>query len=317
MITTSYTPVVENVMREIWGNKLRVMKFCDNPTEDNDIIDGNDLSIPTVYYMFGRFGNHAHRYVLTDTDMLNFCASWLSDVRRPKNLCTELKDKYVLALGNNYSDWLFRFIWFSIRKSNMSNSMLAYEQLDESLIHFLERNETFTQQNYSVVIDRILSRLPANNEGNESGYFNSPKENMDVFISYSRKDSKIAESLYEKLTAAGKRVWFDRQNLTDGGDFMAEIGRAIRTAKYFIPILSENVIKERNEAHVYRHEWEKAIENAIGMGRTYIIPVAENEFDFYGARIPERLQQHNAIFFAKDGDLSDVVSKIVKTMNQY
>ena len=55
VITTSFTPIVENVMREIWGDELRVMRFNNNPRENQDIISDLDLSKPTVYYMFGRY----------------------------------------------------------------------------------------------------------------------------------------------------------------------------------------------------------------------------------------------------------------------
>ena len=52
------------------------------------------------------------------------------------------------------------------------------------------------------------------------------------------------------------------------------------------------------------------------MGRTFIIPLAEQGFDFYRAAIPEKLQQHNAIFFNGDDDMSAVAEKIIHNMNQ-
>ena len=319
VITTSFAPVVEQAMRTIWKNELKVLRFNNNPAENNDIKNGTDLRKPTIYYMFGKVGEGAHKYVLTDTDMLDFVSSWLSnDSRvRPKNLCSELKDKYLLMLGNNYSNWLFRFIWYSMRKPNLGYGMLAYDNaLDESLIHFLEREETFTRQNTSEVIDQIITRLDKKLKENEETKFYKPEENMDIFISYSRSDSEIAENLYKALTAQGKRVWYDKNNLTDGGDFMDEIRKAIRTAKYFIPILSQNIVKEKGESHVYRNEWDQAIEVAISMGRTYIIPLAEKDFDFYNAAIPEKLQRHNALFFSKEESMEAIVEKITHKMNQ-
>lgn len=318
VITTSFTPVVEQAMQAIWEDELKVMRFNNNPSENDDIKNGTDLRKPTVYYMFGKVGEGAHKYVLTDTDMLDFVSSWLSNDNkaRPKNLCSELKEKYLLMLGNNYSNWLFRFIWYSMRKPDLGHGMLAYDTLDESLLNFLERAETFTKQNTSDVIDQIITRLERKLEENETTKFNKPEDNMDVFISYSRSDSKIAEKLYEALTSQGKRVWYDRHNLTDGGNFMDEIRKAIRTAKYFVPILSENITKEKGESHVYRNEWDQAIEVAISMGRTYIIPMAVEGFDFYRAAIPEKMQQHNAIFFSEDEGINTVAEKIIHKMNQ-
>lgn len=318
VITTSFSPIVEQVMSEIWRDELKVMKFNNNPSENEDIKGSIDLRKPTVYYMFGKVGDGAHKYALTDTDMLDFCSSWLSNdgKMRPKNLCNELKDKYLLMLGNNYSDWLFRFIWYSMRKSNMGNGMMTYDSVDESLINFLERAEAFTKQNPSEVISQILERLERKLAQSEQIRFNKPGEDMDVFISYSRRDSHIADKLYKILTSQGKRVWYDKNNLTDGGNFKEEIHKAIRTAKYFIPILSNNIIKEKNESHVYRNEWDWAIDIAISMGRTYIIPLAEYNFDFYNASIPEKMQQHNAIFYTDGDEMTSVAEKIIHKMNQ-
>ena len=318
VITTCFAPIVEQTMHHIWKKELRIMRFNNNPTENDDIKTSADLRKPTIYYMFGKVCEGVKKYVLTDTDMLDYVSSWLSNDNkaRPKTLCNELKDKYLLMLGNNYSNWLFRFIWYSMRKSNLSHGMLAYDTLDEQLIDFLGRAETFTRQNTSEVIDQIISRLDKKLAENELTKFNQPEENMDVFISYSRSDSNIAEKLYETLTAQGKRVWYDKNNLTDGGNFMEEINRAIKTAKYFIPILSENIVKEKKDSHVYRNEWDTAFTVATSMGRTYIIPIAETGLNFYKAAIPEKMQQHNAIFFSREEGIETVTEKIIHKINQ-
>lgn len=318
VITTNFTPIVEDAMRTIWKDELRVLRFNNNPKENDDIRTGADLRKPTIYYMFGKVCDGVRKYVLTDTDMLDYVSSWLSNDNRmrPKNLWNELKDKYILMLGNNYSNWLFRFIWYSIRKSDLGHGMLAYDSVDEPLINFLERTETFTKQNTSDVIDQLITRLEKKLAENEKTKFYKPGENIDVFISYSRNDSFIAEELYTLLSKQGKKVWFDKHNLTDGGYFMEEIKKAIRSAKYFLPILSNNILKEKDSPHVYRNEWDTAIEVAISMGRTFIIPLAEEGFDFYGASIPDKMQQHNAIFYSKDKGMSLVVDKIIHKMNQ-
>ncbi|MBQ8938706.1 MAG: toll/interleukin-1 receptor domain-containing protein [Paludibacteraceae bacterium] len=318
VITTSFTPLVEQAMRAVWKDELRIMRFNNNPAENQDIKNNTDLSKPTIYYMFGKVGEGAHKYVLTDTDMLDFVASWLSNDNkvRPKNLCNELKDKYLLMLGNNYSDWLFRFIWYSIRKPNLGRSMLAYDQLDETLINFLERTENFTKQNTSDVIDQIISRVERKLKEREETKFDRPEENIDVFISYSRSDTAIAEALYDKLTKQGKRVWYDKNNLSIGGNFMEEIRKAIRSAKYFIPIFSKHITEEKDQPHVYRNEWDQAVEVAISMGRTYIIPLAERGFDFYKASIPERMQQYNAVYISEGDDFNTIVEQIIHQMNQ-
>ena len=52
------------------------------------------------------------------------------------------------------------------------------------------------------------------------------------------------------------------------------------------------------------------------MGRTYIIPLADSNFDFYKAAIPERMQQHNAIFYSGEEGIEVIAEKIIHKMNQ-
>lgn len=324
VITTSFTPIVEQVMRDGWGKDLRIMKFNNNPSENEDICNESDLTRPTLYYMFGRVGDtRAHRYVVTDQDMLEFCSSWLDENLRPKKLVNVLKKKFLLMLGTDYSDWLFRFIWFSIRKERevkgAKSDMIANSELEESFIHFMERHETYMKQNPDDVVAEIVKRMdkqylrdPKLKEKLEKRIINKfsyPEENADVFISYSRSDSTFVESLYEALTKKGLNVWYDKMNLTDGGKFMDEIKRAIQTAKYFIPILTTHVEKEKDEPHVYRNEWDIAC--GVGIGRTYIIPVSEKHFDFYNSHVPEKIQAHNAIVYEKESDIPMIVDKVI------
>lgn len=226
-------------------------------------------------------------------------------------------------IGIDYSDWLFRFIWYSIRKErnrteDMSD-MIANNELEESFVHFMERNKTYMKKNPDEVITQISTRMEAQFgqdpnlklkiERRITTKFSYPEENADVFISYSRRDSAFVEKLYDELTKRNLNVWYDKMNLTDGGKFMEEIKRAIKTAKYFVPILSLNIEKEKDVAHVYRNEWDIAC--GVGIGRTYIIPVAEKDFDFYNAFLPEKIQSHNAITFASIDDVPTIVEKII------
>ena len=319
VITTSFTPFVEIAMRELWGDdELKVLKFGNNPSSKEDIRDEAALRCPTVYYMFGKHCSNAHRFALTDTDMLDFCSSWLSEGGeiKPVNLVHELSGKYLLMIGNNYSDWLFRFIWYSLRKGKMGHGMLAYNDVEDSFLHFIDRTNAFSRKNPAEVIDQIESRLSRKMQENENVKFNKPEMNADVFISYSRRDSEVARRLYEALTRQGKRVWYDRNNISIGANFMEDINRAIRTARYFIPIFSNNITQERNDSHVYRTEWDTAIKVATSLGRTYIIPLASDNFDFYGARIPERIQQHNALKYTPDSNWDEIARLILHEMNK-
>ena len=97
---------------------------------------------------------------------------------------------------------------------------------------------------------------------------------------------------------------------------MDEIRYGIRTAKYFVPILTNSIVQQVGQSHVYRLEWNEAIQVATSMGRTYLLPVCQQEFDFYGGRIPDKLQQYNAIEFDNIDDMEKVADRIVDAINK-
>lgn len=299
VITTSFTPVVEYAMREIYGSKgVRVMNFANNPLGNDDLKNIDDIQKPTVYYMFGKVCRQSKRYVVNDSDMLAFCRSWLSEA--PSTLVNVLKTKYLLILGNNYSDWLCRFIWYSMKTELDIKPKGLVVNASESLLQFMKRIDAFTQKDPKAVIDKIETLLVDKMKSQESLKYQKPDLNTDVFISYSRRDDFVAKKLYDGLTAKGLRVWYDRENLGIGDKFMDEIKQAIRKTRIFIPILSQHVIEERNQSHPYRTEWETAMEVASTYGRNFILPICEQGFDFYSASIPEKLQKHNADTYQVD-----------------
>lgn len=326
IITTSFIPIVEQTMEKVWGTDLKVLTFNNNPAENDDINNASDLKKPTVYYMFGRVGDtRPHRYVVTDQDMLDFCSSWLSseDSRKPYKLIRELKDKFLLMLGTDYSDWLFRFIWYSVRKEselkNENNDMISNNvELEESFRKFMLRNKTYLKNNPEEVIRQIQERMECQYAKNPLlknkimnriiTKFSYPEEKSDIFLSYSRRDAEFTEKLYDALTQKGFNVWYDKNNLTDGGKFMKEIKQAIKTTRFFIPILSHNVEAEKNDDHVYRYEWEFAAK--IRVGRTFIIPVSEKGFDFYHSEVNDEIQDRNAIIYESIDDIDTIAEKI-------
>ena len=329
VITTSFAPIVENVMKEVWGKRqVKVLAFSNNPQKDpkpgiGDIFSKEEMTRPTVYYMFGKAASQARSYVLTDNDMLEFCRSWLSEQTRPNNLCAQLKDKYLLMLGCGYSDWLFRFIWFCMNKTSDAKTtglMAQDESTHETLVEYLRRIDTFLPENKSAeeVILEIEKRIVSYNETHQGEWFSRPpKTGTQVFISYSRSDSEIAEALYRFLSDNGLSVWFDRNNLLGGSKFMDEIESAIENSKVFVPIFSKNIEKEAMDAHVYRKEWKTAINLQESMGsRTFIIPVNEEGFDFYSADIPKELKIHNSISFSTNYDFNNVLDSINEALNK-
>lgn len=310
VITTSFTPLVEYAMREIYGERgVKVLNFNNNPIQNDDIKSIDDIQKPSVYYMFGRVCDGEKRYVVSDSDMLAFCRSWLSDA--PNTLVSILKTKYLLILGNNYSDWLCRFIWYSMKTELDSTPKGMMVNDNESLLQFMKRIDAFAQRNPQAVIDKIETMVMEKVTLREQIKFHKPDIDTDVFLSYSRRDSVVVKKLYDELTEKGLRVWYDKENLGIGDKFMEEIKYAIRKTRIFIPVLSHNIEKEKNESHPYRTEWETAIETASTYGRNFIFPICEDKFDFGNSSIPEKIQKHNAsLYDPETNNFGDFVLKI-------
>lgn len=325
VITTNYSPVVENAMKKIWGDQIvRTMYFCNNPRNDNktgvgDIQSPDDMLKPTIYHMFGKTSSQPHSYVLTDNDMLEFCQAWLSEQTRPRNLCAQLKDKYLLMLGCGYSDWLFRFIWFCMNKTPKSKAqgLIAKDKsVHDTLVEYLRRIDTFLpSDDPNEVVTKIVDKVALYKKTlkDEDWFSKPPREGKQVFLSYSRRDSSATNALYKYLTEHGLTVWFDKNDISGGSKFKEEIKDAIANSKVFVPILSENINKEAMNAHEYRNEWDIAINLQKRMGkRNFILPVhlATDDFDFYKADIPDGIRERNSIPINGADSFSEVLNAI-------
>lgn len=331
VITTTIDPLVENTMRKIHGDALRVLRFCNDPLANEDIRNSSDLTTPTLYYMFGKANDVDGSFVLTDTDLLRFSKSWLMPTdsgnrSKPFNLSNALSNKYLLVLGNNFQDWLFRFFWFAMKdeklavKTRIPIGMEALERSDEQLIEFLNYSNINAQvAELPDFVDELKGRLAASEHNIiDQERFSRPKTNADVFISYSRADKAVAGRLHDALQEKGLNAWFDRDNLGIGVNFRNEIRDAIRTCKLFVPILSHNIIRQAAEEHVYRMEWRWAVEHKrmISSAINYIVPLAEKDFDIEDktADVPEDIYCHNAFIFnsgdGQENDLAEFVDKL-------
>lgn len=320
VITTSFTPIVEMAMRAAWPEKeVKVLQFRNDPAHDltvgkGDIESELDMETPTVYYMFGKHCDEP-RYVVTDLDMMDFCKRWIAGGSNvPRVLSEAMKRRYLLVLGNNYSDWLFRFIWYSIRPSTeiMRSSLMVNDNMDPSLMEFLVRLQTFIEKDPHYVVSeierRVNERLELLKKTNTGQQYDT-----DVFISYSRRDQDVADKVYQALSEMGIRVWFDSYDIPGGADWKQKFLKGVRNTRLFIPILSNNVAKEYMQPHEYREEWRLAASMARKMGGVdFIWPLAERGFDFYSEHnlIPAEFHEKNASWFTIADDFKEFAQQV-------
>lgn len=271
--------------------------------------------------MFGKANSEGRRFVLSDKDMLDFSRSWLAETdntnrSKPANLSNALANKFLLVLGCDYTDWLFRFIWFAmkdtkIRKNNDEQKIGLFavsNSADDEFIDFLTRSNTLTQtMPVHDFISELCRRIEEKNnllaDALKQVKFDTPQSNADVFISYSRADKDLVERLYVILTEMGLNVWFDRKELGVGVDFWKDIRYAIRTAKLFVPVLTNSIKEQYRDEHIYRDEWEEAIVRKRRLGNvTYICPLCAEDFDLEDREsgIPDALKAHNVRIISKE-----------------
>lgn len=326
VITTSFTPIVEMAMREAWPDKeLRVLEFRNDPDFNRTVRKGDveselDMEQPTVYYMFGKHCDDK-RYVVTDLDMMEFCRKWIAGGSNVPRVLTEvIKKRYLLIMGNNYSDWLFRFIWYSIRPTEeiMRSSMMVRTDLEPSLCNFLDRLQTFIEKDPEHVVSEIERRVNERIQLQEKENA-APQYETDVFLSYSRRDRDIAEKIYRALSAAGLRVWFDGEDIPKAADWKETFLLGVSHTRLFIPLLSKNVEKEYMEPHEYREEWLTAASMAKKMGeRAFIWPLAEAGFDFYNKnnRLPQEFLRKNASIYTVADDFQQFAEEVKQKVNE-
>ena len=68
----------------------------------------------------------------------------------------------------------------------------------------------------------------------------------DIFISYSRKDSREADELVSRLKEAGISVWIDKHGIIGAEEWATEIVEGIHACSTFLLLLSTNSVQSEN-----------------------------------------------------------------------
>jgi hypothetical protein len=301
VFTTSFSPLVEKAMQEQWGEEnVRVLNVLEKNINKKDIIDSQrDLLTPTVYYLFGK-AEGTNSFVVTDNDALNILQRWQSKMSGSKILEATSR-KHLLALGCVQDDWLFRFIWYTLKgQNNLANGSVGRYAKSDSLERYLRRNNILEHKDAEAFIDKIIQTLK---ERKKKTALEKPHNGCDVFISYSRRDGDVADAVYSSLTKQGLDVWYDKYNLAGrGGEYMETIYHAIETCRLFVPILTPTISEQRADRHPYRLEWDCAVRELIKQkGIRCCIPVIDQEYDLYNNAyedsIPDEIKKQDGFVF--------------------
>lgn len=295
VMTTTFDSYIENVMREVWGDDLRVMGIydegkCFDFDEKEQSPEEFDVR-PTLYYIWGKVNSKGKKFVVTENDAIKVVARWLSD-KVPSNFLKNLNSKGIISLGCKFDDWLFRFIWYVLRKdvnyidSSMKDAVAVSfsSESGQKLNDYLKSKNVHTEPDARAFIRKILSNKDQCIR--DLAAYNSRLGG--VFISYAHEDMPIVSSIVERLTKEGFDVWFDSSKLECGNNYDARISQAIANCKVFVPILSPQVRSDLLDSNTDRYyistEWALARQRAMNIdgdsiSRFRIMPLAISGYD--------------------------------------
>lgn len=276
---------------------------------------------PALYYMFGRANSLSRSYMVTEEDYLDYLHHWHNSEFRPQNLCRYLSNKFLLVLGCNYPNWIFRFFWHSMRNFNLpSHSSFDTEGIvsvensnDYQLRRFLARIQTQVCENVDAFVDELIENWNSTTGSQQTAESDEQSSEVDFFISYASEDYDVAKAVADIFTSKGARVWFDKRELTPGNEYEGIIKNVITHAKRFVPIISNNTLIE--ERRFFRKEWSLALgEKAFRLNMEFIIPVRIDSFPISSDLLPDEFKETHFLDFTQSQETfeNEVVGLIRK-----
>lgn len=305
VLTTSFGQFVFKVMEEVWGKGKVKNLWYEKHTAKDDI---DDISQPVCYQIFGKANVCPNSFVLSEDDMLDFVSNLMSENFRPKKLFNLLRDKYLLVIGCNYPNWLFRFFLHSMKTSSNAVSssrigLVADSKLDSQLIGFLSRMRTSIHDDAENFISELVSRYKE---------FKSEDLNKEVFISYASEDYETASLIADTFKRLGIGVWFDKASLEPGDEYVKSIKKNIEDCKAFVPILSKNVLNPGRR--FYKREWTWANEEIEWRGSdSFIYPIQIDDLNLGDDIITSFFKNKHVLDFRKE-DRDENIKKIIRNL---
>jgi len=108
------------------------------------------------------------------------------------------------------------------------------------------------------------------------GFRFEPRTLPQVFLSYAKEDSEIANRLYEDLNRARFSAWVDQKKLLAGQNWPRAIEAAIESSDFFLACFSTRSVRKRGG---FQSEIRYALDCArqLPLDEIYIVPVRLDE----------------------------------------
>jgi TIR domain/SIR2-like domain len=266
-------------------------------SQDNDVEDlqkTQDEGRRFLYYLFGKATKGNFDFAVCDVEILRLLIKLHDANYRPKRLFDALRERHLLLLGVNFSDWLARFfLWLAKARANENVPNRALREYladqhagqDRPLVLFLEHFSDTTRV-YGVDPERFVAELyrrwsagPATSPTLQASKPSAEMPKHAAFLSYSRTDQAAVQNLYTQLQTLGIPAWYDA-GLGAGDLWQDKIRTYIDNCLVFIPIVSLEAL--RREKAEFRAEWAQAValdNEWFGTDRTGIVPIVVDEDD--------------------------------------
>lgn len=277
VITTSIDPVVQTIMQKIYGQHLEVLNIFSSDNRDwKDARNSYEFGdMPTLYYAFGNaHSSESCEFAWRENDMMKALTRWINK-ESPTNFLKHIwNNKKIFALGCTFSDWYFRFLWYTLRggvendgRLKIGNIALTLDDQNEvhhQLINYFKKSLNIPLESDARDFLKRLNQDLLVNDGSARGQNLIENQRVGgVFISYAHEDFDFAERLCYAFRNKGVSVWFDNESLGYVGNkgYEDRICDAMQQAKIFMPILShqvrEDLENEVNERWYMVNEWQK------------------------------------------------------------
>lgn len=332
VLTTSFIPGLENILQK-HGCECLSMSY--DKSADSDLKLPSEITDGTVlYYLFGRCSKIRKSYMVTEEDLLEYIHLWHEQDARPPKLTKYIANRFLMVLGCNYPNWLFRFFWHSIRNFTLTPSSIQEDKImeimqaivsvdkvkeDVDLHRFLSRIHTSVYSNSKEFIDELVehwAEYTANRSEKEAVNDDYAEKDgtseIDVFISYASEDKLVASQISELLKKLGANVWFDDRELVLSEKYEAEITTAISNAKRFMPVLSETTLKQ--EPRFFRKEWaiaHRVLDDRFGL--PFFAPIIADDSDPKDKNILKTFRDCHIISFRSE-DIELQLKKFIRSI---
>lgn len=153
-------------------------------------------------------------------------------------------------------------------------------------------------QTINIELEDIESSLAKVREG-----LSIERENPKVFISYARKDKKLARKIKGYLSEKGIDIWWDEEEIKPGDSIPKKIDEGVRNSQWFLQIISP----ESANSEWMHQELSKMLEMEKQRNRKLIIPIVTES-------VPLPSEISNRAYVNLEEDYEDNMASLVDTI---